>query len=333
VSNTETFLKALKSSIEKFESYDRDRMIYRQEWGTLNLKAAEDDFNRIYSLVGALTGLPLEELTDNVLQNINQSIATVNSLFEQINTFTIEGSNPSSQRDSFVSEIHSASDKVFNSISQWIPFLAYQKGDISRNISALSTALEDAKKLIEEAKVTIESKHAEIDSIVTAAREASASAGAAVFTKDFNEEHDKLSEQAKNWLIATGIFAALTLIAGLLFYFYIEANLNDGQIWQRLTTKLVILAFFLSSTIWCGRIYKALMHQSSLYRHRALSIQTLQAFVAAVADPNLKDMIVTEAARGVFGATSSGYIDNSKDGDGDIKLFEIAKSAFPKTSA
>ena len=331
MSNTDAILEGLRASLEKFNSFDRASLVSRPDWGTLDFSAAEDDFNRLYSLIGALDGLPLEDLSDKVLTHIKNSIDSVNSLFEKIDAFTIEGDNPSQQRDQLVKEIHSVSDTVFGHISQWIPFLAYQKGDISRNINALSKALTDAKKLTEEAKNSIESKSSEIDEIVTAAREASAAAGAAVFTEDFNGEAKTLNDSAFNWLVATCILALLTVIAGVLFYFHIDANLDEGQVWQRLTTKLVILAFALSATIWCGRIYKALKHQSSLYRHRALSIQTLQAFVAAVADPNLKDMIVTEAARGVFGAASSGYIDGSKDSEGDVKLFEIAKNAMPKS--
>jgi len=73
------------------------------------------------------------------------------------------------------------------------------------------------------------------------------------------------------------------------------------------------------------------MHQSAINKHRALSIQTLQAFVAAAADPTIKDAVVLEAARSVFGNTSTGYIDDNKSSDGDIKIFEVAKNILPHT--
>ena len=115
-------------------------------------------------------------------------------------------------------------------------------------------------------------------------------------------------------------------------WLYPEATLDKGQIWQKMGTKLAILAILISATFWCGKIYKALMHQATINNHRALSIQTLQAFSAAVEDPTIKDAVVLEATRAVFGNVPTGYVDSSSSsGDSDIKLFEVAKNIIPKT--
>lgn len=73
------------------------------------------------------------------------------------------------------------------------------------------------------------------------------------------------------------------------------------------------------------------MHQSTINRHRALSIKTLQAFSAAVEDTSTKDAVVLEATRAVFGNVPTGYIDSKSSPDSDIKVFEVAKSVLPKT--
>ena len=61
-----------------------------------------------------------------------------------------------------------------------------------------------------------------------------------------------------------------------------------------------------------------------------MGIQTLQAFSAAVEDPAIKDAVVLEAAKAVFGNVPTGYIDNDHAADSDVKVFEIAKNILPK---
>ncbi len=46
-----------------------------------------------------------------------------------------------------------------------------------------------------------------MDDIIAKAREASAQAGAAVFSKDFDKEATKLAEKAEKWLTATALLA------------------------------------------------------------------------------------------------------------------------------
>lgn len=72
------------------------------------------------------------------------------------------------------------------------------------------------------------------------------------------------------------------------------------------------------------------MHQSAVYRHRGLSIRTLQAFVAAVSDVQVKDAVVLEATRAVFGNSATGYINpQGSSGEHDVKILEMAKCIVP----
>jgi len=208
--------------------------------------------------------------------------------------------------------------------------MAYQKGDVAQNIESLTSSVQKAEKLIDGAKQSISDKENEIQDIIVKAREASAAAGAAVFTKDFENESGVLQEKAKGWLRITGILTIGTLIIALAMWYLTEPGLDKSQLWQKLGTKIAILGVLFSGTFWCGKIYKALMHQASINKHRAMSIQTLQAFSAAVDDVSAKDAVVVEATRAVFGNVSTGYIDNPQSSDGDVKIFEIAKSLIPK---
>lgn len=327
-------LEGMNKHIDQFLQFDKEKLIARPEWGTITLEDVRTDFDRIYSIVNYLKVLPIELLTVNAITSIANEIQQINKLFDAINKFTIESGSPAQQRDQFISQIQNQADSLYANASPWIPFLAYQKGDVARNVESLTSSVKEAEQLVDETKTNIERRGKEIDEIIIKAREASASAGAAVFTQDFKKESASLKETAKIWLKVTGLLGFLTLIVAALLWYFTESGLDQGQIWQKITTKVVVLGILVTATVWCGKIYRALMHQSAIYQHRALSIQTLQAFSAAAKDVQIKDAVVLEAAKAVFSTASTGYIESSKDGsEGSIKILEVAKNVMPKTNA
>lgn len=333
MAKNEQQLNELKKQIDQFLSFDKEKLIARPEWGAITLEEVRSDFDRIYSIVNYLKVLPLEFLTANAINSIRNEIQQINSLFDSINKFSLEsGTSPAQQRNQFISQVQNQADSLYANASPWIPFLAYQKGDVERNIEALTSSVKEAQKLVDGAKSNIGQKGKEIDDIIIKAREASASAGAAIFTQDFKKEAADLKKTAQLWLKVTAGLSAITLLASALLWYFTEAGLDQGQIWQKITTKIVVLGILVTATVWCGKIYRALMHQSAVYQHRALSIQTLQAFSAAVQDIQIKDVVVLEAAKAVFSTAATGYIDSSKDSsEGSIKILEIAKNVLPKS--
>lgn len=255
------------------------------------------------------------------------ALSNIIRVFNQIKGFTIEQGNPQQTRNGLVNEVHISADSFYTAAAPWIPFLAYQKGDVTKNIAALTDAVQEGQSIVDSAKKTIQSRGDEIEQIIEKAREASASAGAAVFTKDFRIEAGDLKGKAEKWLTATIIMAGISIAAAAVMWYWVNDVTNEWQLVQKLGTKFVILGVLISGTFWCGRIYKALMHQSSVYNHRALSVQTLQAFSAGAADTQTKDAVLIEAARAVFGNVPTGYLDPRVSGsEADLKVIEIAKN-------
>ena len=123
--------------------------------------------------------------------------------------------------------------------------------------------------------------------------------------------------------------ALITLFIAYLMWLWTEAGLDQGQLFQKLGTKLVILLLLVSATAWCGRIYKALKHLATIYHHRALSIQTLQAFSAAASDEHTKNAVLLEATRAVFGNMPTGYVEGSS-AETDLKIIEVFRRALTK---
>lgn len=324
---SEQHTKPLMDSIDKGLEHQKKDLVQRNEWGSITFDKASHDLNRIFSIVGHLKILPIDQLTDQAAAQIKQTLDQVINHLDAIDKFTLEQANPPQVRDSLVSGIHQHADQFYTVATQWIPFLAYQKGDVARNIEALTKSVDEAKSIADGAKKDIAEKKKEIDLIIVKTREASASAGAAVFTQDFAREAEKQDTAANRWLKATAALAVLTMISAGLMWYFSEPNLDYGQLTQKFGTKLAILIVLFTATVWCGRTYRALMHQSSMNRHRALSLQTFQAFSSAAADTGTKDAVLLETTRAIFTVGATGYLDGKTGGhDSDIRIIEVAKN-------
>lgn len=322
---TEEKIKSLSTEINSVLSFRDQPLVTRPEWGAINFMTAEKNLQRIFTTAQMLESLPLENLSDGVADRIRESLARAKPALEKINKFTIEQGNALQIRNDLAQNVHDITNNVLEVVTPWIPFLAYQKGDISENISKLTKAIAQANSVLETSKNDIQRKSAEIDAIVIQAREASAGAGAAVFTKDFLRESEELNTHAAPWLKATAGFAIATVIVAGVTWVWTPVGLDNGQIVQKVASKLVALSVLVTGTIWCGRLYKALRHQATVNKHRALSLQTFQAFSAAASDPQSKNAVLLETTRSIFALQSTGFVDSSS-GDGETNIIEIAKS-------
>lgn len=321
--------KQLQAEIDAILAYKSKELISRPEWGTINFKNAETDINRIISILEIIRVLPMDYLTDNVTERIRSSVKPLKPVFEKIDKFTLEQSNSNGNRVEAMAELRNLTDPFIEVTTPWIPFLAYQKGDIATNINQLTTSISEAQKMILSAKKDIENKSKEIEQIITKAREASATAGAAVFTLDFKRESEDLELRAIPWLKTSICCACATFIFALGTWLWTPAGLDNGQILQKIASKVVALSVLATATIWCGRMYKALRHQAVTNRHRYLALQTFQAFSAAATDNQTKNAVLLETTRSIFALQVTGLVDSGGE-DSQTSIIEIAKAATSK---
>lgn len=325
---TQDAVNKLQKQVSDILAFNKERLTKRSEWGTITFEKGVRDFDRIIGIASSLKVLPVEVLNEDTSEQITRSLNNCRDIFERIDKFSLEtGGNPSAVRDDYVNNLSARGNQLFAEASPWIPFLAYQKGDVGRNIAELVAATAKASSLYSTAEAEIATRKKEVEAIVVAAREASASAGAAVFTEDFNRQSGTLETRAKKWLWATAGFAAVTLLAALGFYLAIKTGADKLEVVQKAIAKVAILAVLVTATIWCGRIYKALMHQAAVYRFKALGLQTFRAFSAGTQDAQTKDTVLIETTRAIFSVQDTGYIDNSGGESGASRIVEVVKTA------
>ena len=333
---TDELVDALKQELNNVLQYTDTELINRSVWGEINFESARPDIQAALSDASDLSGLPLEELTHNAINDIQASIPQVAKILEEIDKFSIaSGGSPSDFRDDFCNQLREAVEQLRNSATSYIPYLAYKRGDVSESIAKFEGMVASAQKAYEEAEAWVDDKKEKIEKIESAARAAAASAGVGTFTSEFDDEATKVQGQSKAWLRAACGLAISTIVAAICFYFWPKVAPDSG-VWDPLrliASKAVIVMVLFTGAVWCGRIYRALVHQATVNKHRALSLKTFQAFVEATDDPYVKDAVLMAATRTVFGSVPTGFAGTDGTQDSGVNFVEFGRSAVEKAAS
>lgn len=317
-----------KENIERVLESEEKELIDRREWGEINFEPYSFTFEKFWNTINHLKTLPVEYLSDSDLQKASSKLDEIIKSLQLIDQFTLAGnSNPQNQRDSLGNDLKNKVDQFHSIIAIWLPYLAYQKGDVSENISKLNKAISKAEEEMHNAQEAANKKLQEIEKVSTQAREAAATAGAAVFTNEFSNEASEQLDEAHSWLWTTGIlalFTALFAIAGLILSFtdYVTEN-----VWQFVSAKITLFILLFTATVWASKIYRALKHQAAINKHRSLGLKTFQAFSNAASDSQTKNTVLLETTRSIFSGTLTGFVDSKQSGnDSDIRIIEMLNS-------
>ncbi|MEZ9471675.1 hypothetical protein AB4211_15100 [Vibrio lentus] len=311
-----------------------DDLIYDSKWGSINFEKAKADLTRLYALCNHFKVLPLEQLPSDIAQQMVSQGTPICNTVKNIREYTIEQENPSGVRDQYISQVQTQVDQFYKFAHIYVPYLAYQKGEIQNNIEQLTTSVSQAKKLLENAEVETKVQSGEIESIIQAAREASASAGVAHFTADFEQESSTLEVQAKIWLKATVSLAAISLAFALYFLFSDPDISSVAKAIQFISSKVLILVLLIMATLWCGNMYKATKHQAAANKFKGNSLKTFQAFVKASDDDSVRDAVLVETTRAIFNESATGYLNvDSSTTEKSTKVVEVIRTGVQAATA
>ena len=330
---SDNLVNTLKLELNTILKYKDANLISNPDWGTINFESARQDIEAALNIARDLSDLPLGELADVDIQNIQRSIPQVCEVLVRIDEFSISsGGTPTDQRDEICEGLHRAVEELRAHAINYIPYLAYKRGDIDASMAKLEKTITQAQGTYNESKTWIDGKKGEIEQIESAARAAAASAGVGTFTGEFYTEAGRLQKVSKKWLLAMGGLALVTIVAAILSYWWFTVAPDSGT-WESLSniaSKAAIIAVLFTGTVWCGRIYRALAHQAAVNNHRALSLKTFQAFVEATDDRYVKDAVLMAATRTVFGNVPTGFVGTDGTQDSGVNFVEFGRSAAEK---
>ena len=334
----EAQVKALKALEERCAAIvelasKKGSFIERSEWGEVNFKTIKSDIETVLWFVKEIKKLPTHILPQDVIQNSTEHLTQVKNIFDRIDRGIPQG-NSSSWGDGLANEFSMRVRNIMSGIGIWMPLLSlHDAGEIKDWTSRVENIGDRTTHLLEELEKTkshVEKQRDEIDQIIRAARAASAEAGAAEFTHEFSNEAKAREKRSKYWLIPTALFSALALSLSILAMFELLGD-TPTDFWEAvygLGGRVIAISVLFYAAVWSGRIALANMNLASVNKHRAVSLQTLQAFHKSAEDPAAKDAIVLEAARAVYENVPSGYIGRQATGPGaGARTLEVIRGA------
>ena len=328
---SQEMLATLKIAISSITKYKNTPLVKRStEWGKITFEDIESDINNVLTVTSSLEEMPLDHLTDAAAEELQTHMSLVAELFERIDTFDLSQGIPNDMRNQIVREFKPTADGMHMHCSRWLPYLAYQRGDIAENISQLKSAISRAERQLSDAESYQNDKKEEVDKIVVATRKAAASAGVATFTDEFAEEAAVKESAAQKWFWGAILCSIATIIVIIVLYFTpaLSADAANWQIVRNALMKVSVIAVLFNGAIWCARMYRAFAHQASTNRHRALSLQTFQAFVEATPDARTRDAVLLAATKSIFANVSTGLVgERTNVQDPSVQFLEIGKVA------
>lgn len=322
-------VQAFKNEINACLAFNMQSLVARPEWGTITFEESKEDFNRLEALLNSFNMLPLEHIPHGIIPQFTSALTPIKGVLDQISKFSVEIDAPSSVRQNYSNQLREHVKKFFMASHLYVPYLAYQRGDVERNIRQLNDTVIAAEQTAQKAKDEIQSRRTEIDAIVASAREAAAKAGVAHFRDDFQAEAEAQETAAATWLDHTSNLAKLTLGAAVILSIAgIFIPYSAERIVQVVASKVLIVLILGTATLWCGKMYKAAKHLATTNKHRANALLTFQAFIQATEDEPTKNAVLLETTRSIFAITSSGLIDGQDAGTSDaggLKVLEVIK--------
>ena len=301
---TRELLENLLASLKKIGQHMNADLTNRPEWGSITFENAQGSINTVCSQATELAAMPLDSLDANQANEIQTATQRIIPVFEEIASFTLEGEDaPRQRRDDIVYRFEQESRHFFSVYYKHIPYLGHRQGNYSADVRDIKDARAKANSLLESASDEISSMRQELNRIIADARSAAPDAAIPSFAEDFKKEANQRQGQARIWLSITGLLYALAICV-LVYLASALPTDTEGKGFAdfsyHLIIKLPFVAIFLTGAFWCSRHYSITKQQVVVNRHRAHSIRTFRAFVAAASDPAVKDIVLTKTVECVF---------------------------------
>lgn len=217
-------------------------------------------------------------------------------------------------------------ENLLKEVGPLIALSAFENGRLSEHIAELSEDYEKEKELLKESAKRLDGLTVKAQRNFEVSKETAAQAGVAKFGTSFRDKVGKLRYASWAWLAVTGLSAAGTAWATVFYQPEVLGQEAAMAYVQGLLSKAGLVAILLGTSVWCGRMYRALLHQISINEHRQLSLDTFQAFMVAAGDKTTKDAVLMAATDAIFTNQPTGLAAEPGSREPGIKYVEISKS-------
>ena len=279
------------------------------------------------------TGMP-----GGVLAKANSAFQEILNTVQQMRNFNVVNysGNPSIQ-GSFIQTLRGAYEKLVEAALPVVLYSNFRSSGIKNAQANTYALLADIEKQRKEIAGVVN----EAQELLAGQKKLSAEIAIAGYGTLFAKEAQTHESAAKQWLIATGVFAGVTAIAAVVNYgvsvYLLRAasGMPSSQVpsiptaltLQFTIAKVILFTIGLSAAYWSARVYRSHRHNSIVNKHRANALTSFQEFVATAADKDVKSAVLLQTTSCIYAPQPTGFSSgNDTDGDSPLKVLEIVRN-------
>lgn len=286
----------------------------------------------VLSTVARLRSRSLEELPTDIIEAAARALDEIGPHLGAIFLFKLadiksRSENPTEVHDRLIANFQTAVPVFIEKMTPVLAYAAAGQENSSNDVHA-KAAQEQIARIAEVAK-TANASMKELEGILAAAREAAGKVGVSEHAKHFAEEANQHGTDSGRWLAATVLAGVLTFVLTVLNYLKLaetDATLGQFAQVQIIVAKLLLFSVLLTTTIWCGRNYRAARHNLVVNRHRQNALSSFQTFAEATSDAQTKNAVLLQATQSIFAPQSSGYVSGEGETAPSPQIIELIRS-------
>lgn len=334
---TEKIYETCRQALERVQTFDPMTLGREDDLGRqMNFVEAVKYADEIIALYKRIPISTLTDFTDSQLNSILTQANADYSVFNKILEFNAASSDAVSTRTNILNNLKNRRDQLFDSVWQYVAYGVARITDTSLlEIQARATiqGIQDqAAKLTEQ----LAKSKTDADSALAAIRAVASEQGVSQQAIYFKDEAQSQESLAATWLtytnrfaVALGCFAILSLF--LHKFAWIKPE-NNAEMFQLITSKVLIFTVLGYMLIMAARNYTTHKHNAVVNRHRQNALLTYRALVTAAEDTATQDIVLAHAASCIFSPQDTGFSQTKNDsGVGSKSVLELLTKSASKS--
>lgn len=334
---SEKIYDTCREALERIQTFDPETLGRVDDLGRqMNFAEAVQPAEAIIAVYKRIPMSALLDFTDSQLNTILSQANADYNVFKQILDFNAVSGDAVGTRTTLLNNIKIRRDQLFDLVWQYVAYGVARITDTSlleTQARATIQGIEDqAAKLTDQ----LYKAKSEADTALSAIRAVASEQGVSQQAIYFKDEAQAQETLADKWLIYTYRFAAALGGFAILSLFLHKIEwikpTSNGEIFQLVTSKVLIFTVLGYMLILAARNYTTHKHNAVVNRHRQNALLTYGALVAAAEDTGTQDIVLAHAASCIFSPQETGFAHGKSDvGTGSKSVLELLTKGGAKS--
>lgn len=335
---TESVFTSCREALERVQTFEPQTLGRVDDLGRqMNFAEAVKPAEAIIAVYKRISLSALSDFTDTQLNAILAQANADYNVFKQILDFNAASSDAVGTRANILANIKVRRDQVFDQLWQYVAYGVARITDttlLETQARATIQGIHDqAAKLTDQ----LTKAKSDADTALAAIRAVASEQGVSQQAIYFKDEAASQETLADKWLTYTyrfaaalGVFAVLSLF---LHKFEWTRPTGDAEMFQLITSKILIFSVLGYLLILAARNYSTHKHNAVVNRHRQNALLTYRALVTAAEDAGTQDIVLAHAASCIFSPQDTGFAHGKGESSGGSKsVLELLTKGASKSA-